>query len=95
MSYRIDFARKALDRVAKLKERKLFECIRASFEKLATDPLSHGRKAVFPFPPKGQVFHFHCDGEVGRYHFAAFFYFAVDETTLNVFEVTVRPPPPL
>ena len=89
MSYEIIFGEGALDRVSRLAPAEVLDELEAALRRLAADPLAHGRPAAFPYPPRGQMYPFHCDVAGKRWHFVAFFYFTEDENALRVFDVTV------
>jgi hypothetical protein len=88
MSYVVVKGKKAFSRLVGLPPA-LLDDVEAALQKLAEDPRSLGRRAVFPYPPSGQMYPFHCDYEGVRYYFVAFFYFSSDERALLVHDVTV------
>ncbi|MCX6141686.1 MAG: hypothetical protein NTZ35_00555, partial [Ignavibacteriales bacterium] len=63
----------------------LLDRIDDALRELAASPLELGKKACFPYPPKGQMYSFHRDHGGVRYYFVAFYYFADDEKTLRVY----------
>jgi len=67
----------------------LISQVEEALDRLAEDPLHLGRKAVFPFPPRGNTYSFHCIFEGVRYDFRAFYYFKDDERTILIHDMTV------
>ena len=90
MSYAIVWGEEALQRVPDEVLTQVLDCFEAAVHRLADSPTTYSRPAVFPYPPRGQVYHFHCDTPDGtRYYFAVFFYYAQNEQGLHVFDVAV------
>jgi len=88
MNYEIVFGERALDRIPDTTPLDVIDCLDSHLRKLADDPTKLGRRACFPFPPKGQMYNFRCNSNGKRYYFVAFFYFGEDERTLCVYKVT-------
>jgi hypothetical protein len=88
MSYAVITTEGALSRLVGL-PREVLDRLSDALGKLGDSPQTLGRKAVFPYPPKGQIYPFHCDHAGVRYYFVAFYYFGQDEKTLLVYDVTV------
>ena len=88
MSYVVEKAEGAFSRLVGLPP-EVLQKIDAALSELAASPLELGKKASFPYPPRGQMYPFHCDHAGVRYYFVAFYYFGDDERTLRVYDVTV------
>jgi hypothetical protein len=90
MPYEILYAEGALDRVkaANLPD-PVIDALDAAMHALAESPTRASRPTVFPYPPKGQMYHFHHDHAGIRYYFNVFFWYMADEQSLKVFAVTV------
>lgn len=88
MSYELEFGPKAFDRLPRSLPAEVLQSFNNALDALARSPTTLSRPAVFPYPPRGQVFHHHCDFEGTRYYFAVFFYISQDERRLQVFTIT-------
>ena len=91
MNYVVETAENAFRRLVGLSP-VLISQVEEALQRLAEDPLRLGRKAVFPFPPRGNLYSFHCVFEGVRYDFRAFYFFKDDERTLLIHDVTVISP---
>ena len=58
---------------------------------LRDDPLTRGRKAVFPFPPIGHIYDFSFDHDSDRYYFTIFFLFGPEDNQLSITDAIMRP----
>ncbi len=88
MNHVVVTTERAFARLAGLPQELLDE-VEAALRRLGDDPQGLARKAPCPYPPKGQIYPFHCDYQGTRYHFVTFFYFGEDKRTLVVYDVTV------
>lgn len=67
----------------------LISQVEEALDRLAEDPLNLGRKAIFPFVPRGNMYSFQTLFEGEKYYFRAFYYFKADEHTILVHDITV------
>jgi hypothetical protein len=86
--YKIKYGPGAFDRLPARLPAEVLESLDDAFRRLAESPTQCSRPAVFPYPPRGQVFHHHCDHQGIRHWFVVFFHYGQDETTLDVFAIT-------
>lgn len=89
MNYALQYTAEARDRLDLIPP----EVIGAVFdhlERLADDPLKHGRKGVFPFPGKFQIFDFDVCTFDATHYFTAFFNFVPGEESLLVSHINHR-----
>lgn len=57
---------------------------------LAANPVELSRKVIFPHLPVGQLFQFWCEADDTSYFVTVFFQYSQDETTLEIFGLSVR-----
>jgi hypothetical protein len=88
MPYEILLADKALSRVPSGLPGQVLDELDAAFRRLGDSPITYGKRSLFPFVPRGQIYPFKIEHEGRTYHFVVYFYFSVDERAIKVFDVT-------
>jgi hypothetical protein len=87
MNYKAYLSLKAAEKVQSLPGGVAFH-VANGIRRLEQNPVDLSRKAVFPFPPAGQIYEFDVEstesGEVNSYHIIVFFTYNENETELNI-----------
>jgi hypothetical protein len=90
MPYDILFHDHALDRIAAAGlPPEVIDGFEERLQWLAIDPVNRSRRSGFPFPARGQMYSFHLKHAGVRYYFVVFFFYAQDEETLKIMDVTL------